>query len=396
MARDYLTLAQSMAQEIVFTRREFHQYPEAMHQEVQTNRRIRAFLDKHGIGYMAPADNITVAVLPGATPGRMAGIRCDTDALEVQEQTGLPYQSKNPGMMHACGHDGHITMGLYAALLLHQHRAQRAGTVKIIFQPAEEGGKGALKVLDTGAAHDLDAIFGLHVWPTLPVGKIQLSPRPVCASTDRFVIEVLGAGGHGAYPERSTDALAAGAALVTQLQHVVSRFVPAMEPCVLSVCSFHAGNRWNIIPGAAQLEGTLRTFSQTVREEALTRMQEVIKATAQAHRCRATLTVHPVCGPIMNDADLTEHARKSAITVFGADHVQLQAPSVIGDDFAEFTATAPGCYAFLGIASPDGSMGNLPLHHNQFTVDENALPLGAAWLAQAADDYARNIAITQR
>ena len=390
MARDYLTLAQNMAQEIVFTRREFHQYPEAMHQEVQTNRRIRAFLDKHGIGYMAPADNITVAVLPGATPGRMAGIRCDTDALEVQEQTGLPYQSKNPGMMHACGHDGHITMGLYAALLLHQHRAQRAGTVKIIFQPAEEGGKGALQVLDTGAAHDLDAIFGLHVWPTLPVGKIQLSSGPVCASTDRIVIEVL-VPEATVHPERSADALVV-VLRWSRSQHVVSRLFQPWSPaccrCAVSMRQPLEHYSWCRAAGrhAAHL-------LETVREEALTRMQEVIKATAQAHRCRATLTVHPVCGPIMNDADLTEHARKSAITVFGVDHVQPQAPSMIGDDFAEFTATAPGCYAFLGIASPDGSMGNLPLHHNQFTLDENALPLGAAWLAQAADDYARNIAI---
>ncbi len=388
MANDYLALANGYAQELMDMRRTLHMYPEAMHHEVETNRRIREFLDQHGIAHLSPAENITVAVLPGDHGGKVAGIRCDTDALEVVEQSDVPFRSTRPGMMHACGHDGHTAMGLFAARMLHERRAGRAGTVKLIFQPAEEGGKGALKVIDTGAADDVQAFFALHVWPTLPTGQLLVSPGPVCASTDRFTVKITGAGGHGAYPERSADALAAAAALVTQLQHVVSRFVPAMEPCVVSVCSFHAGNRWNVIAGEAGLEGTVRTFSNDIRDQVLARMEEVAHHVAQAHRCTAELTLFSICGPIINDEAMATLAAESAREVFGQSSVHPQAPSMIGDDFAEFSAIAPGAYAFLGIASPDGMLGQRPLHHQQFSLDENALPLGAAWLAATSDRFA--------
>ncbi len=388
MAHKYLTQAQAYADALTAMRRELHMHPEPMHHEVETNRRIRAFLDQHGIAYEAPADNITVALLPGAKPGRTAGVRCDTDALEVTEVSEETFCSKRPGIMHACGHDAQTAMGMFAARILHEHREERAGTVKLIFQPAEEGGKGALKVIGTGVADDIEAFFALHVWPTLPVGQMLISAGPVCASTDRFTITVTGAVGHGAYPDRSADALAAGASIVAQLQHVVARFVPAMEPCVVSVCSFHAGNRWNVIPGLAELEGTVRTFSNAVREQVLARIREVAEHVAQAHRCSAELTVFPICGPIINGAGMAELARTSAAEVFGPDGVQPQTASMIGDDFAEFSAIAPCCYAFLGIASPDGTLGQHPLHHQQFSLDEHALPLGAAWLAETADRFA--------
>lgn len=388
MTNEYLMLANQYAQEMTAMRRELHMFPEAMHHEVETNQRIRAFLHQHGIAYLSPMDNITMAVLPGAHPGRIAGVRCDTDALEVTELSDEPFCSRRPGLMHACGHDAHTAMGLFAAKILHERRAERAGTVKLIFQPAEEGGKGALQVIGTGVADDVQAFFALHVWPTLPTGQILVSSGPVCASTDRFTIRVAGAGGHGAYPDRSADALAAAASLVTQLQHVVSRFVPAMEPCVVSVCSFHTGNRWNVIPGVAELEGTVRTFSSAVRDQVLTRMEEVAAHAAQAHRCHAELTVYPICGPIINDAAMAALAAESAKDVFSEGMVNPQAPSMIGDDFAEYAAIAPALYAFLGIASQDGTLGQHPLHHQQFSLDERALPLGAAWLSAAADRFA--------
>lgn len=383
----YLSAARCLQGDAVRLRRLFHQYPEASKGEVNTNRLIRAELDSAGIAYLAPEDNITIALLPGARPGKTAAIRSDTDAIEVVEMNDTVYRSRHDGLMHACGHDAHMAMGLVAARLLHQRWEARSGLVKVIFQPAEEGAGGALRVMDTGLVDDVEAFYALHVWPLLATGMIRLSPGPVCAGTDLLRIDVQGAGGHGAYPELCRDAVAASAAIITALQHVVSREIPALEPAVLTIGSIRAGTRWNVIAGSASMEGTIRTFSAAVRDAMTEKVKLYTKNTAAAHGCTADVEVTPVCRSNINDGSITALAARSAEKVFGAECCLPQEKSMIGDDFSEYSAIAPGCYAFLGIDDGRGA-GCLPLHHNRFSLDENALQYGAAWLAEAADRFA--------
>lgn len=383
----YLEQALALAQETTALRRRLHGQPEPSNAEFATHRLLREELAKWQIPYEAPADNITVAAIKGAQPGRTSAARCDTDALEVQEENQTEYRSQKAGLMHACGHDAHMAMGICAARLLQQNAARLAGTAKIVFQPAEEGGGGAVKTIQSGCVQDIQAMFGLHVWPQLPTGTIAISPGAVAASTDRLVIDFSGVGGHGAYPELCHDALVAAAYFITQAQAIVARMVPPMEAVVLSIGSCRAGSRWNIIAGSTRLEGTLRTFSLPVRKKVLQSLRQMAEATAQAHGCSATVELAEVCKPVVNDPDLARIGCESAQAVTPNGECTPQQPSMIGDDFCEFSAIAPGCYGFLGVAGEGMDMH--PLHHAAFCLDEAALPVGAAWLCEAMARFNR-------
>lgn len=362
---------------------DLHQYPEPSHGEVRTNARVRERLAAPGIELLTPAKNITIAVIRGARPGKTVGMRFDTDALQMQELTGLPYQSKVDGMMHGCGHDAHTTVGVYAALLLAQHREELCGTYKIIFQPAEEGERGAKEVIATGLVDDVDAFYALHVWSPYATGTLHASAGGVCAEPDMFKVTLRGKGGHGAVPEACIDPITAGAAVVQSLQCIASRFISPIQSVVVTVGSFHAGTRCNIIAQDAVLEGTLRCFDDAVHEKLLETFRRIIDDVAHAHGCTAEIEINEVCGVMVNDARLAQLAREVAAGLVPPEKIQPQEPSMLGDDFADYRAIAPCCYVQAGMNNPEKGY-TAAHHHGLFTVDEDVLPLCVAWMAGCA------------
>ena len=386
---DFMTAAKAYEADMRAFFRDLHQYPEPSHHEVRTNARVREVLGAAGVELLCPAENITIAVIRGAKPGKTVGMRFDTDALQMDEMTDLPYKSKVPGMMHGCGHDAHTTAGVYAALLLHGAREELAGVHKIIFQPAEEGEHGASEVIATGLVDDVDAFFALHVWSPYETGTLHASAGGVCACPDMFKVIIHGRGGHGAAPHSCVDAVAAGAAVVQALQHIVARVISPMQPAVVTVGSFHAGTRCNIIAQDAVLEGTLRCFDDAVYETIIDRFRTIITDVAHAYGCTAEIDIDHVAGVVVNDEALVRTAREAAAELVPQERILPQEPSMLGDDFADYRAIAPCCYLQAGMHNPEKGC-TAAHHHGLFTVDEDVLPLCCAWMALCAAKAAEN------
>jgi len=362
--------------------REFHRHPETAYCEKETNRLIRAELDRIGVPYIAHSDILTIAVIEGEKPGATVGIRCDTDALAVTEETGLPHSSENKGFMHACGHDAHITAGLGCAALLWETREHLCGKVKIIFQPAEEGAGGSDFVIETGIVNDIDVFFGIHVWSAFGLGELHVSAVTVSASVDMFTIKIHGKGGHGATPNLCCDALAAGADLVNSLQYIVSRALSPTEPAVVTVGSFHSGHAANVIAGEAELKGTVRTITAEARDRAESTLKETAESVARYHGCTAEVNYTRTHGSVTNDPRAVELAREAAEGIVAPEMIGEQVLRMLGDDFSSYGAIAPYCYAQVGI-TPEGAEA-VPHHNGRFVVDESVLPLSAAWMASFA------------
>ena len=362
----------------------FHKIPEKSRFEVKTNRLIRQELDKMGVFYHAPKENITIAVIEGAAPGPVVGIRADTDALQLTEETSLTYKSEHEGMMHACGHDGHIAIALTCAKILSGMKNELKGAVKIIFQPAEEGEMGAQAVIETGLVNDVSAFFGVHLWSPYETGQMRVAPRGVAASTDMFTINIHGRAGHGAMPELCIDACLCASALVMNLQSIVSRFMSPFDPVVITVGSIHAGTRCNIIAGEATIEGTIRTFDPKVYDEVHAHFDRVVKEVCGAYRCTYEINNVKACGVTWNDEKLTEIALENAKRIAPANEVGADTPFMLGDDFGEYRCIAPVCYMKVGIRNEkiDAVYAH---HHPKFKVDEEALPRAVAWLLLNAE-----------
>lgn len=358
--------------------RHLHRHPETAHFETETNLFIRRELDKLGIAYEAPAHNITIALLNGHAPGAVVGLRCDTDALPVQEETGLPFSSEVPGKMHACGHDGHTALGLGVARMLHEHPESWQGTVKVIFQPAEEGENGAGDVIETGLVNDLDVLYGLHLWSAYPTCTLHAAPVTVSAAVNMFEVRVTGKGGHGATPDKCADALVAAAEMVGALQTIISRRFSPMEPGVLTIGSFHAGHVGNIIAQDAVLKGTLRTLNNQTRTMAEEAMADIIHGTAQMHGCTAEISNWRMSDAVTNDPRATAIAQECGKLL--GHEVYGQNTLMLGDDFANYGSICPYAYLQLGIAD-EQKQSHYAHHNGHFRIDEDALPLGLAWLA---------------
>lgn len=366
--------------------RYLHRHPETAHNEINTNVFIRRKLDEMSVSYLCPADNITIAVIDSGKPGATVGLRCDTDALPVQEETGLSFASETPGVMHACGHDAHAAIGLGAAKLLLNYSGSWRGRVKLIFQPAEEGEAGAQDVIRTGLVDDVDVFFGMHVWSPYPSGEIHVSPVTVSATVDMFRILIKGKGGHGATPEKCCDAVVAGAALVMALQTVVSRRISPMDPALLTVGSFHAGTAGNIIAQEAEIKGTFRSLKPEVRKAIYENMVQIAQQIAESYGCTAEVQNRSLSDAVINDERAVSIARKAAVQLVGEDRVFPQNSMMLGDDFADYGAIAPYCYGQVGIADRDKETDYA--HHNgKFRMDEDVLPLCAAWMALSAMQY---------
>jgi len=363
--------------------REFHKIPERSRFEVKTHAKIREELDKAGVCYLAPENNITIAVIKGAFPGPVVGIRCDTDALQLTEETNLPYKSQHEGLMHACGHDGHTAIGVACAKILQENAHELRGIVKIIFQPAEEGEMGAEAVIETGLTDDVNAFFGVHLWSPYKTGEMRVMPFGVAASTDMFKITIEGRAGHGAMPELCVDTVVCASAMVMNLQMIVSRFSSPFQPVVVTVGSVHAGTRCNIIAGEAVLEGTIRTFDPEVYKAVHEQFERIVRDTCHQYGCEYRIENVKACDVTWNDEKLCAIALENAKRIAPEDEVGSDKPFMLGDDFGEYRRIAPVCYMKVGIRNEkiDAVYAH---HHPKFKVDEEALPRAVAWLLMNA------------
>ncbi|MFN8061920.1 MAG: amidohydrolase [Vicinamibacterales bacterium] len=375
-----LSHAQAEREWIVALRRELHRHPELMYEEVRTSALVRRELDAMGIAYRYPVAKTGVVATIGRSDGPCVALRADMDALPIHEEAAVDFRSESDGRMHACGHDCHTAMLLGAARLLKADEASLPGSVKLLFQPAEEGGAGGLMMCEEGAltAPDVERAFALHVWPYLPTGRIGSRTGTMLASAGMLDITIVGKGGHAAMPHTTIDPVSTAAAIVCDLQTIVSRELDPLESGVISVTSIHGGEAFNVIPTDVRLKGTIRSLTSS----GLRRLQERIRAVAgqvaAAHRCEARVEFPGHDYPAtVNDPACWDLARRIGADLLGADAVDELTPVMGGEDFAYVLERVPGC--FVGLGTYNASKGAVHgVHHPQFLVDEDALPIGAA------------------
>lgn len=373
-------------QELFFT---LHRCPELGRREYRTSALVRRRLEELGIPYAPAADTGAVAVITGGRPGKTIGFRADMDALPIAEETGLPYASQNPGVMHACGHDFHTAALLGAAQLLQNHRETLPGTVKLFFQPDEEGDGGAARMIAAGCMEHphVDAMLCCHVESGIPAGTLCTRSGPVCAASNPFAVTLRGKGTHGAKPHLGTDVIAAGAQIVTALQTISSRRTAPTEPVVVTVGSFHSGEAGNVLPEEAKFTGILRTMGGAARERVKADFRAIVSGVASAMGVEAEIEIFESYPGCVNDRAVTALLMSSARKILGSQNVWEQdAPTLGTDDFGYFSDAAPGCYYYVGVGNREKGW-TYPNHNPHFAADPDALPLAAAVEAQAASDY---------
>lgn len=368
-------------------RHHLHRHPELSGGEQQTAAYVAERLRPLGLDTLETGvgGHGIVAALRGAHDGPTVALRADMDALPIQEQSECEYRSKVPGVMHACGHDGHTACLWGAAAMLAAMREDIHGTVKFFFQPAEETTGGAEALCAAGVMDDVDAIFALHGWPGMDAGKIGLRAGPLMASADKFEIVVRGQGGHAAYPHLTVDPIVAGAQIVLALQTVASREMSPLEPVVVTVAQFTAGTAYNVIPGEAQLAGTVRCLSNRARTGMRAIIERIVAGICQA--LRAEYSMEYVLGPpvTMNDARLTEFVEAIGGEILGVDSVEhLDAPSMGAEDFAYYLSHAPGAMLRLGVGANAS-----PLHTPTYDFGDEAVYYGVHMLAGLGREYGK-------
>ncbi|MPM71134.1 putative hydrolase YxeP [bioreactor metagenome] len=372
---------------LIELRRCFHAHPEVSGKEYETSKRIKAELDKFGIAWRpCGLETGILATIQGEKPGKTILLRGDMDALTVQEETELPYASEVSGVMHACGHDCHISTLLTAARVLNDMKADLCGTVRLAFQPAEETAQGAKSMIENGALDGVDGCFGIHVWSNVPAGQVALAPGPRMAAADQFSIDIKGKGGHASAPHQCVDAAVVASAIVTNLQSIVSREVDPGDPAVLTVGRIEAGTRWNVVAEYGRLEGTTRYFSRDLYQRFPEMMERVVTQTAQTFRAEAKLNYDRIVPPAINDDQMTEVAIGAARKAISADAVISIDRITGGEDFAYFMEKVPGAIALMGVGNK--ACGAVwPQHSGKYRVDENALINSVLLYAQVAVDF---------
>jgi hippurate hydrolase len=383
-------LIRNTALDLVAMRRTLHEHPELGLEEVWTSDFVAARL--HALGYEVHrglAKTGVVGTLRNGTGTRAIGLRADIDALPLQEETGLEYQSKIPGRMHACGHDGHTAMLLGAAKAIAERR-QFDGTVHLIFQPAEENFGGARMMVEEGLFElfPCDAVFALHNDPSLPFGQFALREGLIMAAVDEARIIVQGRGGHGAQPETTADPIVAGASIVMALQTIVSRNVHPSDPAVVTVGAFHGGTVSNIIPGRVELVIGIRSFDPDTRDYLERRIGEIARFQAQSYGMSAEIEYSRSYDATINDKDQTNYLRERARAFAGEENVvDLDSPKMGSEDFAYMLSARPGSYFFLGTAS---DRNDKPVHHPGYDFNDDILPIGAAFWTELVEDFLRS------
>lgn len=364
-------------------RRELHRFPELAFQERETCRRIVCRLRELGMEVRAPvAKTGVVGMLRGGQRGRTIALRADMDALRIQETNRVPYRSANDGVMHACGHDGHMAMVLGAAMVLSGMRNALRGQVKFLFQPAEETVSGARRMIRAGVLKnpDVDRILGIHLQPALPSGSVGLRAGPVLAAAHHFAIRISGRGGHGATPHLTKDPLVA-ANLIYQAFQSISRTCNPIHPHVLSICSIQGGTSFNVIPDQVRMQGTLRALHAETLETMIRRMRAIVRAIGTACQVGCDIRTIQRTPLVVNAPEVIQHATYAAQQL-GMPVVEADA-AMVSEDFAWYQQVVPGAFIWLGI----GRKASSPLHSSRFDFDERILPAGAALLAACALDF---------
>lgn len=386
-----LNRAFELENETIQFRREIHMYPELGFQEKRTAKLVSDVLSKWGYNVQTGIAETGVVGVLKCGEGRVVALRADMDALPIQEENDIPYKSRIPGVMHACGHDAHVAMLLTAARILFEIKDKLTGTIKLIFQPAEEMGgglSGALRMIEEGVLKDpnVEAIFGFHVWNDLNSGKIGLREGPILASTGRFEIEVKGIGGHGASPHKAIDPIVVAASIILNLQTIVSRNIDPLESGVVSACSIHAGTAFNVIPERANIIGTYRALTFNIRDMIKKRIKEIAEYTVRAFNAECNVATIDGVPPTINHPIAVKMAREVVCEIVGRNNVVEVKPSMGGEDFSYYLERIPG--AFLELGTRNIEKGIIAPHHNpKFDIDELALKYGSAAYAALAYRY---------
>ncbi|MBN9216503.1 MAG: amidohydrolase [Mesorhizobium sp.] len=376
--------------EMIRIRRHLHRNPELSNREVDTQRYLRQALADQGISGVRDVAGFGLAVDivgTGKPSNRKIAIRADIDALPIEEESGVDFASANPGVMHACGHDAHAAMGFAVAAHLHRSRADFGGTVRLIFQPAEEdepsGGK---RVVEEGVLDDIDAAICLHVDPYTSSGKVAVGSGPYTLACDTFDAVVTGEAAHAAKPYEGIDAIAVACSMVGELQKIVSREIDPYDPLIISVTGINGGSAYNVIAGKVALKGTIRSGNTATRERARRRVREILEGIAASHGASVQVDIHEGEPGVVNDGEMAELISASARACVGAENVLNMSGWTIADDFAYYSEKRPSVYFRLGIRN-EAAGSIYPLHHPRFRVDEAALKVGAATLATAVTRF---------
>lgn len=383
---------------VIADRRHLHAHPELGMQEYETAKFVTQRLEslgvediRTGIANTGVTGLIRGTKADGPGKGKVVMLRADMDALPIEEENDVEYKSTNPGVMHACGHDGHTSMLLGVARMLMERRDQFAGTVKLVFQPAEEGPGGAKPMIEAGVLDDpkVDAAFGMHIAQEQPVGTIVYKPGPSMAASDAFHMIIQGKGGHGARPQSTIDPIVVGAHIITALQTIVSREVDPLKSGVVTVGALHAGKAGNVIPDTAELRGTVRSFDPDVRQQLAERMQAIAKGVGKAMQADVTINYRFGYPPTVNNPAMAEIVRTAAVEVLGEENVSIMEPLMGAEDMSYFLEQVPGCYFHVGSRNEDKGFvwGH---HHPRFDIDEAALGIGIEVMTTTVLRYFEN------
>ncbi len=385
---DFRKEAEALFDDMVAMRRDFHMHPELGFQEHRTAGIVASTLADMGMEVQRGVGQTgVVGLLEGAKPGPVVLLRFDMDALPIQEESDLPYASKNVGVMHACGHDGHTAMGLALARIMTRYREQIAGTLKFVFQPAEEGLGGAFAMIADGVLENPrpDVAFAMHVWTATPYGKARVRPGPVMASSSVFSLTVQGHGGHGAAPHQAKDPILAAAHIVTALQSIVSRNTDPQDSVVVSIGQFSAGTTFNVIPDKVTLKGTVRSYNEELHRQTYRRILEMAVHMGRAFSCEVHMETLAIVAAVNNAEEPTTAVYQAAIEVLGEENI-LYERTMASEDMGYILEEIPGCYFFIGGRNEELGF-TYPHHHPKFNFDERALIEGVAVMAHAAARY---------
>ncbi len=387
-----MKISELKLQELVNFRRAIHIHPELMFAETNTASMVSDHLRKLNLKFESGIAKTGIAcLLDSGIPGKTLLVRADMDALPIQEENQVPYKSINTGVMHACGHDGHtaILMSLAGDLKAELSNFIPKGRVLLVFQPAEEGGGGADRMIEEGILEKYNdsSALALHVWNHVPLGKIGVVEGPMMAAVDEFTIKIIGKSGHGAMPQHTVDPIVVSAHIITALQTIASSFADPLDSCVVTVGSLHSGEAFNAIPEVAFMKGTVRTYSKDLYNEVPERLKKIVNGICEGFSAKAEIEYLRINKPTINDPNMVNIVKRATETVLGMGNVTTEhVKNMGGEDFSAFLDRVPGCYFFVGSRNPDKGFIH-PHHNSKFDFDESALPIGLEVLKESIKLY---------